>query len=650
MGMVKMEHVNIYGDGREPRAALELLAGLSCFDPDDAKAFVAQQSAQEDENMFEPLLAQALGLLKDLGKAPPDAPAAPPRAFTFGEVQATVEKFAAEVAERGQRMAELNARIASCEQTKEQLYHLTGLDATMDEIFSCKFLKVRFGRLPKDSYVKLPYYEDGTFTFRQYDFDGEFYWGMYFVPAEHAEAVDAIFASLFFERLWVPDFVHGTPQDAIAKLISEQQKLSAERDALSKMADVATPADLELLCQMALWLHYEAQMFSMRHYVVLLDHSYYISGYVPAARVKEVEQTLKRVPGVRLLSDEAAGVDAKLAGNTPPVELKNNRFSRPFEMFVKMYGLPGYGDLDPTLFVSITYAILFGVMFGDVGQGILLGLIGFFIMYKKMHMEIGLILTRCSVFSVLFGFVYGSVFGFEHALDGLYRAMGFSEKPVEVLQPDSINTILILSVAAGVFIIVAAILTGIASEVRRGRAVKAVLSVNGLAGLVFYLSLIALLLSVVGIQLPFVGSVPFLIVCLVVPFLMMYFSEPIVQLTEGNKPGKPGEIIINGFFEMFDAMLSFASNTMSFLRVGGFVLAHAGMMTVVFTLAEMTGGPLYVLIVVVGNLFVMAQEGLFVGIQVLRLEFYEIFSRFFDANGRPFTPLCFQSLAQRAQS
>ena len=265
MGMVKMEHVNIYGDGREPRAALELLAGLSCFDPDDAKAFVAQQSAQEEENMFEPLLAQALGLLKDLGKAPPDAPVAPPRAFTFGEVQATVEKFAAEVAERGQRMAELNARIASCEQTKEQLYHLTGLDATMDEIFSCKFLKVRFGRLPKDSYVKLPYYEDGTFTFRQYDFDGEFYWGMYFVPAEHAEAVDAIFASLFFERLWVPDFVHGTPQDAIAKLISEQQQLSAERDALSKMEDVATPAELELLCQMALWLHYEAQVFSMRH-------------------------------------------------------------------------------------------------------------------------------------------------------------------------------------------------------------------------------------------------------------------------------------------------------------------------------------------------------------------------------------------------
>ena len=85
--------------------------------------------------------------------------------------------------------------------------------------------------------------------------------------------------------------------------------------------------------------------------------------------------------------------------------------------------------------------------------------------------------------------------------------------------------------------------------------------------------------------------------------------------------------------------VSFASNTMSFLRVGGFVLVHAGMMTVVFTLANMTGGVFYVLIVAVGNVFVMALEALFVGIQVLRLEFYEIFSRFFDANGVPFAPL-----------
>ena len=169
---------------------------------------------------------------------------------------------------------------------------------------------------------------------------------------------------------------------------------------------------------------------------------------------------------------------------------------------------------------------------------------------------------------------------------------------------------------------------------------KKLFSVNGVAGLVFYLALVCLLLPMLGVQASFIGSVPYIVLLIVIPFLCMYFCEPLCLLFEGKHPGKPGEIIINGFFEMFDALLSFASNTMSFLRVGGFVLAHAGMMSVVFTLANMTTQPvIYWIIVVIGNLFVMALEGLFVGIQVLRLEFYEIFSRFFDAEGRPFTPL-----------
>ena len=224
--------------------------------------------------------------------------------------------------------------------------------------------------------------------------------------------------------------------------------------------------------------------------------------------------------------------------------------------------------------------------------------------------------------------------------DPMYHALGFAEKPLEVLHPESINMILITSIVAGIFIIVCAIGTGIISNFRRGVIAKTLFSVNGVAGLVFYLALVCLLLPMLGVQASFIGSVPYIVLLIVIPFLCMYFCEPLCLLFEGKHPGKPGEIIINGFFEMFDALLSFASNTMSFLRVGGFVLAHAGMMSVVFTLANMTTQPvIYWIIVVIGNLFVMALEGLFVGIQVLRLEFYEIFSRFFDAEGRPFTPL-----------
>ena len=85
-------------------------------------------------------------------------------------------------------------------------------------------------------------------------------------------------------------------------------------------------------------------------------------------------------------------------------------------------------------------------------------------------------------------------------------------------------------------------------------------------------------------------------------------------------------------------VLSFFSNTMSFLRVGGFVLSHAGMMAVVFTLSEMVSGAASPIVIVAGNLFVIGMEGLIVGIQVLRLEFYELFSRYFDGDGKPFVP------------
>ena len=129
---------------------------------------------------------------------------------------------------------------------------------------------------------------------------------------------------------------------------------------------------------------------------------------------------------------------------------------------------------------------------------------------------------------------------------------------------------------------------------------------------------------------------------IVLPIVVIFFREVLGGLLERRSDWKPeswGNFLMQNFFEVFEYLLSYATNTMSFLRVGAFVLVHAGMMLVVFTLAEMTSGIGYILIAVVGNVFVMGLEGLLVGIQVLRLEFYEMFSRFFDGDGRPFHPV-----------
>ena len=100
-----------------------------------------------------------------------------------------------------------------------------------------------------------------------------------------------------------------------------------------------------------------------------------------------------------------------------------------------------------------------------------------------------------------------------------------------------------------------------------------------------------------------------------------------------------GDFIASNFFEVFEFILGYATNTLSFVRIGGFIFSHAGMMSVVMLLSESVSAGASPVVVVIGNIFVMGMEGLIVGIQVLRLEFYEVFSRFYDGDGQPFEPV-----------
>ena len=165
-------------------------------------------------------------------------------------------------------------------------------------------------------------------------------------------------------------------------------------------------------------------------------------------------------------------------------------------------------------------------------------------------------------------------------------------------------------------------------------------STSGVAGFIFYSYVIFAAANMVLLG----GNVltaPFIIIFVVLPFICFLLKEPLTEKLEG-KPMTPKEgwpsFIMQGLFEMIATILEYVSNTMSFLRVGGFILSHAGMMLVVMTLVGMTGiaGPV---VFVIGNLFVMGLEGLIVGIQTLRLEYYEMFSRYYDGGGKKYVAL-----------
>ena len=277
-------------------------------------------------------------------------------------------------------------------------------------------------------------------------------------------------------------------------------------------------------------------------------------------------------------------------------------------------------------------------MFGDVGQGLILSLIGW-LMWKLKKMKLGRVLIPCGISSACFGLIYGSVFGLEEVLNPLYKSLfGWEEKPVDVMAPATTNMIIYLSIALGVVLIAVALLLNIISCIRRKNLPVLLFSANGLPGLLFYSALVGGLVCQIRLQIPVMQPL-YILFLIVLPLLLMFLQEPLANLiTRKKEKIQWGNYLAQSFFELFETLLSFATNTMSFLRVGAFVLVHAGMMMVGFTLAEMVPSAFGVIIVAFWNGLVIALEGLLVGIQVLRLEFYEMFSRFFEGGGRPFTP------------
>lgn len=517
------------------------------------------------------------------------------------------------------------------------LDHIEASDFSFDDLFSCKYVKIRFGRLPIDGLKQLQARsQDDCYAFINFNEDKQYCWCSYITTLEHEGEIDNLFSSLYFERIKIPSFVHGTP-DRARQMIQEQIEKDDSHIAHVDSAREAFIADnqAQLNRYYSILVHLN-ETYDARKYVVGLGEQFEISGFVEEKDVAQITEIFESIPGVKV-ENRPADSDKRL---TPPTKLKNGWFARPFEMFVEMYGLPAYGQIDPTPFVAATYTLLFGIMFGDLGQGILLSLVGWFAA-KKMHMRLGDIGVRIGMSSALFGLLYGSFFGDEEILTPFFtEVLGLSEKPIEVLDADFTMTLLIATVVIGACLILISIGINTYINFKNKKMGEALFSQNGLAGIILYGSVLA----GIGLQMGMGISVmsPLYIVCLVIiPLIFIFLKEPLTHRLEGKNmfPDGFGGFFIESIFELLEVCLTFVANTMSFLRIGGFVLSHAGMMMVVYVLAGMVSASAAPVVLVLGNLFVMCLEGMIVGIQVLRLEFYEMFSRYYDGGGIEFKSL-----------
>ena len=321
----------------------------------------------------------------------------------------------------------------------------------------------------------------------------------------------------------------------------------------------------------------------------------------------------------------------------PPTKLKNPKIFKPFEMFIRMYGLPAYNEIDPTIFVALTYAFIFGAMFGDVGQGLLLA-VGGFLLYRFKKINLAAIVGCAGIFSTIFGFLFGSIFGFEDIIEPIWL------RPVDHMTTipfiGKLNTVFIVAIAFGMILILITMIFHIINGLKSKDPEATWFDTNGLAGLVFYGAIVlTVVLFMTGHALP---AAIVLVVMFGIPLLLIALKEPLGKLVQKRAdymPKQKGMFVVQTFFELFEVLLSYFSNTLSFVRIGAFAVSHAAMMEVVLMLAGAENGaaPNWA-VIVLGNLFVCGMEGLIVGIQVLRLEYYEMFSRFYHGTGHEFKP------------
>lgn len=646
MGIEKMSLISVEGKADQLDKSLMLCCESRNFQINsisDKNGSISAGTAQNPySGAFEKLrsTAEALGItpeFRNYDRVELDAPEDFER--WADETSSAVENIRREHEEMANSIEELR-RTDAC------VKHLLGLNVSFKDLYEMKYVKLRIGRLPAANLQKLAYYTNRCIQFIPFEKNTDYVWGIYLTPTNTSEFADSLMKSLYFERIRLPDYLDEdakTTDEMLENIINDEEELDAQLE--KQLAEYRDNHRDEILAVMGK-LKFRSDCYELRNMALVSAGQFSFSGYCPTKLAKKLSSELEKIDSVQTIE---MPINPKNAPADVPIRLRNNIIFRPFEMFVKMYGLPAYSGFDPTPYVAITYCLMFGIMFGDLGQGLVVSLLGL-ILSRFTKNGLAPIMTRIGLFSAAFGVLYGSVFGIETIItpffhrESIWRFLGYTKQPENIFQ--AATTLLIAALGIGIVLILLSMLFNTVLNFRKRNFGDALFSVNGVAGLVFYASLVtaAVGMFMFGINL----FTPAYIICLIVlPLLLIFFKHPLSNLVMGIKSTEKvsvGSFIIENFIELFEAALSFLSNTMSYLRIGGFVLSHAGMMLVVAQLAgtntpgaEITVST--VIVYIIGNLIVMGIEGLLVGIQVLRLEFYEIFSRFYDGSGQSFRPI-----------
>lgn len=471
--------------------------------------------------------------------------------------------------------------------------------------------------------------------------------------------VDTELKNIGFQPLQVPENFKGIPEDAIERLAAEKQEKEQALETVQTERRNFVEAHRDSLMHLLQVFSVGSQIYAVENSLESTQFVYRISGWVPAYLTHDMSRAIDSLTngrtGIReFLPSEVQAVVS--GGEKVPVQLKHGKLVSNFERMIFSYGSPLYGTVDPTPFVAIFFTVLFGIMFGDAGQGLVFLILGILMTKRVIRLggweKFNLIFICIGISSTIMGLLTGEFFAsatvlrpFERWVTGLFGTPRDQILPMmPSSDPASIKRMFLFfgfTVGVGFIINSTGIIINIVNQFSLKRKGVALFGKTGVAGAVFFWYVI-----VFALRVAFLHHSPALYdwIIMGVALFLTAFGEPFARMVDGERP-----LLENGLFaaiiaavvEIIEVISSYLSNTVSFLRVGAFALAHAVLGFIIEMLAELAPGPAGILVLIVGNVIVVVLEGMIVAIQVVRLQYYEFFSKFFTESGREFKPFRF---------
>ncbi|MBC3798330.1 V-type ATP synthase subunit I [Acetobacterium tundrae] len=539
-----------------------------------------------------------------------------------------VAEFERNIVAEYDEITHINIQIEELKKSRTAYSYINEVNARMSELDSLENFSYSIGSVTKDNAARLKsiYNSVTSIVFHvgnQQDNEEVF---MIITPKDFEIESHRILKALNYKSIegFRSDYTE-TPREILQLIEEKISELQVKCAVLFKKLNIHLEESRKDAAASFNTLSLYGNLNIIEKYMAFSEKNFYFSGWISKRDKEKMENIGKKYPDLIMMFFEINSGSGK-----PPTKLKNNWFFSPFEALVKMYGVPSFDELDPTPFLSITYMFCFGFMFGDIGQGFILSVVGFIL--GKKGVELGKVLLRLGICSVFFGFMYGSVFGFEEII-----------KPVWIRPFDEINTMLMTAVIIGMMMLLVAYIYSIINKLKKKEIKEGVFGKDGICGLILYSSLLGLLGLNMGI---FKQSGLFNLILIGIAILMVVIvliREPLSNYLFKSKQlyqEEVSEYYVESGFEIFEMLLGMLSNTLSFIRIGAFALTHVGLFMAFQTLAVMVqNGVMSVGILIFANIFIITLEGLIVSIQALRLQFYELFSKYYTGDGIEFKPI-----------